>query len=84
MVTVAPAVTLYHVGLVRRIERRRSAQDRRRWVSYEIHTFRGSDGAEYRKSFELRVGARLAVPRSGTHATYDALAYQGTPLARAR
>lgn len=73
----ATTLTLYHVGLIRRDERRRSSKDERRFVSYEIHAFRGSDGAEYRKGFEVPVGQAVAVPPTGTHATYNAMQHRG-------
>ncbi len=71
--TKTPAsVTLQHVGLVRRNDRVRSNGDARRFVAREIHSFRGSDGVEYRKSFEMPVGAHITVPASGTHEDYRA------------
>lgn len=67
-------MVLFLEGVIRREVKHRSISDQRRSVNYVLASYRGTDGCEYRKSFESY--SAPIVPDSGTHKDLNKLAIQ--------
>jgi len=58
---------LYKMQVVRVVEGARSFRDERRRCDMYIVAYRGEDGHEYRKSFEVKRGTVPSIPDVATH-----------------
>jgi hypothetical protein len=54
----------------------RSTKDQRKRVDTYIVSYQGTDGNEYRKSFETQRGIPVNVPNNGTHESLAKVKYQ--------
>jgi hypothetical protein len=68
-------VTLTLIRVVKTEHYYKSSKDNRHRVMWTVAAYRGTDGEEYRKSFEAK-GKLPTVPETGTHATLNAQQYQ--------
>lgn len=70
-------MTLTLVQVIKVDEGTRSTRDRRRRVDAYLAEYRGADGYEYRKRFEVAPGGAPIIPATGSNASLTALRYQG-------